>query len=424
MKEIKTVSPHAKVRIGIDNGHSMSKILYYLTESNLLKHAISSPEHVSLPYKSSSSLPSNPGMGLPEDRAWIRFAKKGDCHLIGKLAKSYRTAIDFNSPKIHALIPKITAIVGAICTKENLGKKGSSSEALSLTLDLIVLTPWEEYPKTNEGLKELEKGIKKALQSFYFQSQKFEIEVGSFQLLPEAGGLALLDQLLDEDYQRKIRYYFMVGDKTSTGMCFENGIIVPTLTMTSPIAFNDLSEKFLNKVPWLDKASLISAISTKIKKSKTLAEEETFTTETTINWELLIRESNPKKAARIKQKLEQNFEIALDEFWRVLSQRVTAKLPLPSHHNIDSVIRCGGTTDLLTAQIENYFKNATVTPPKGIGRLVKALGLEYNRFLTEQFFRQNLPLRFADIWGAMLVLAELFEIYFPPNATKPPLSKA
>ncbi|MGF1488946.1 MAG: ParM/StbA family protein [Prochloraceae cyanobacterium] len=397
MNQNKLPFRNSQIRIGIDNGHSTSKVLYYLVENNRLKYSVVRPEYICLSPENAPNLPN--GGTVPENLAWIQYTKGGDCHLIGQLAKSYSSLMDFNSPKINSLIPKILAIVGAICLKEE-----TSSV---VAIDLIILTPWGEYPKINSHLEKLEKDIRKALQSFYFQGQKFLVSLNSFSLLPEASGLAIFDQLLDKNSQYKRHYYFMVGDKTASGLYFADGLIVPEFSMTCDLAFNDLAHKFLTLVPSLDKASLSRAISTKLVKTRTLTSNDTFVSSTQVDWESLVRDSDRRTAAE----LEQNFEIALNQFWLVMAQKLNATLPLG--HHLHSVTRCGGTTDFLMPKLKQYFTNTALKTPSTVASsLVKALEIDRNHDLAVEFFRLNFPLRFADIWAAMLTLAGLFPLYW------------
>ena len=57
-------------------------------------------------------------MGLPEDNAWVRLSKSGECHAVGFVASNYRATTSIKKLKQESLMFKILATIGAIATRE------------------------------------------------------------------------------------------------------------------------------------------------------------------------------------------------------------------------------------------------------------------------------------------------------------------
>ena len=70
------------LKLVFDPGTSLSKILYIVNEG-VAKWMTMGAEYLILPSESAEELPIGNGMGKPEDNAWVRLAKKSECHAVG-----------------------------------------------------------------------------------------------------------------------------------------------------------------------------------------------------------------------------------------------------------------------------------------------------------------------------------------------------
>ena len=159
--------PKPILKLVVDPGTSLSKILYVVNEGTV-KWMTMGAEYLTLPSASAKSLPIDSGMGQPEDSAWVRLSKSGECHAVGFVASNYRATVSIKKLKHESLPFKILAAVGAIASREKLGN--------SFKLKLGVLLPESEYRLEHDWSSEL----KTALASFYFQDRQIKVKLTSF----------------------------------------------------------------------------------------------------------------------------------------------------------------------------------------------------------------------------------------------------
>ena len=112
--------PKPIIKLVVDPGTSVSKILYVVDEGTV-KWMTMGAEYLDLPSESAKSLPIDSGMGQPEDNAWVRLSKSGECHAVGFVASNYRATVSIKKLKHESLPFKILAAVGAIASREKLG---------------------------------------------------------------------------------------------------------------------------------------------------------------------------------------------------------------------------------------------------------------------------------------------------------------
>jgi hypothetical protein len=168
------------------------------------------------------------------------------------------------------------------------------------------------------------------------------------------------------------------------------------------------------KVPGLERENVLSAIQTNLTRKYSIVhkayEYEAPTTD--FWWARLVPSTNAHELLAQKAILDTAYSTSLKEYWLLLSNWLDAELPLRSE--IDAVIRCGGVSDLLAAQVEKLFRYKPIYVPKAYSsNVLKPLGLEDKGREKEyiEFTKLNLHTRLVDAWGFFAI----FSGYKNPN---------
>ena len=372
-----------------DPGTSLSKILYQRENSSQIKYLTMEPELMVLPPSSLSNLPVNSGLGKPEDNAWVRLKKSGDCYAVGRVAIEYRATMSMNKLKYESLTPKILAAIGAIATKENLGNK--------FKLNLGVLIPFGEYANKDELASEL----KSELSSFYFQHERYQISLESYRCVAEGAGLALafVRYKSVEEFRNLNIAYLMLGYRNTSLLLFRQGTLSQKQSNTTQLGFYDLIDKLISKVSGLSRDEVQSAIATSIQEEFDQTAARQLTKQITkIVVEDLIKATDPEKAQKETEELKAAITTATEEYWRLLKSWLQEVL-LPSRQ-LDSLVLCGGAGEFFTEQLEQFCNQEKISLVR-TGSVTKEMleYLELDSYQEQEFKEKNLGLRFADVWG-------------------------
>lgn len=379
--------------VSYDAGTSLSKILYQLG-SGTVKYLTMEPEVMTLPASSASSLPNSSGLGKPEDNAWVRLHLEGECFVTGKVARNYRATVSIKRLKHESLVPKILAALGAIATKEGLDQ---------FNLDLAVLIPFGEYSSRDE----LEKELRSAVETFYFQNRQCQVKLQRYNCIAEAGGLVF--SYIHRNglckFQNQTLVYLMFGYRNTSLLLFREGTLSQTESSTTQLGFYDFIDKFTHKVPGISREEVQAAIITLSKGYHNLERaQREYEQVTHISVNDLIKSKNTEKAELQKIKIQAALETATQEYWQLLTQWLYEILP--PLNQLNGVIYCGGASHLFLSQICTYFDNnqsilyLTNSEEK---QLLKAL--ELNEYEQKNFKIQNLAVRFVDVWGVFVKFA-------------------
>lgn len=391
--------PKKKLIACIDVGSSLSKVIYQVGSS--INYLLMQPEHLALPPESAPQLPPDSGLGRPEDNAWIRFKKDAECHAIGRVALDYKAFVNFKTLKSQIATPKILAAIGAISEREQLPE--------NFCLDLGVLLPWGEI----QSREQLETELKAALRSFYFRTRRIKVTLERFGCVPEASGAAMWDAKYNANFRSQNRAYLMFGHRNTSLLFFRNGTLSRKESSTTKLGFYDLIDKMRQKVPGLEREDVLSAIQTDLTRKYSIVHRgyEYEAPETNFWWARLLNFTSPDYLAQ-KALLTTAYETSLKEYWLLLSNWLDSELPLLNE--IDTVVRCGGVSDLLTAQMKKYFRITPIYVPDAYSsNVLKPLGLEDKGREKEyiEFTKQNLHTRLVDAWGFFAI----FSGYKNPN---------
>ncbi len=389
--------PSQRLVVVFDSGTSVLKILYVVND-NRVKWMTMGAEYFPLPASRADSLNLDLGRGEPEDHAWFRMSKSGECHTVGLLARNQRATTSIKKTKKELLVYKIMAAIGAIASREEL--------LSSFELELGVLIPYNEYRHLKED--GWVAGLKKALASFYFQGQRLRVKLLDFLCMPEGYGIAnYLNQESEKesaDFNRGNSALIMLGHRNTSCLFFRRGTISQPESGTSMLGFHTLLEKLLDKFPGLSSADLINAMTTSTKEEWNCYRDNFHYSEqaTTINWAQLLGSQELEEEKL--QRWQLCFDESLAEYWRLLADWLDEILPTTEKVNV--MVFAGGSYHLLTSQLSEYAesKGARSWETEAKNHLKKYL-LWQNAPQKERFMRENLGLRFADAWGFFLKFA-------------------
>ena len=360
-----------KLTVCYDPGTSLTKVLYQ-TADNLVKHLTIEPEIIELPAGFAKSLPLSSGLGKPQDNAWVRLDRDGDCYVVGRLAKNYSSGTSFKQLNHTSIVPKLLAAIGAIAQREKIGD--------NFEVNLGLLLPYREIANR----RELERQISQSLRKFYFRDRLLCLRLAHCYCLAEGGGIALSTVQLKgiESFKNQTIAFIVLGYRHTSVLLFKQGTLLQQKSATMQLGFYDLLEKFCNYVPGLSREQVRKAIVTEVNQGAYC---------TRIAWGDLLSLSSGNER---EDDLVEAFELAKQEYWRLIDAWLDETLP-PSRQ-LDSVICGGGAAALLEQNLKDRFGYLEFARTQQ-RQLLQALQL--NRRDAKTFDRRNLAARFADCWG-------------------------
>ena len=398
-------SPKAKskpkpiIKLVVDPGTSLSKILYIVDEGTV-KWMTMGAEYLTLPTASAKSLPIDSGMGQPEDNAWVRLSKTGECHAVGFVASNYRATVSIKKLKHESLPFKILAAVGAIAQREKLGN--------NFELELGILLPYSEYLLEKDWLAEL----KTALASFYFQDRLFKVKLASFSCKPEGYGIAKFTSRCESaDYfHQGNTAVVMLGYRNTSCLFFRRGTVSKPESGTTDLGFYTLLDKLIEKVPSLSRSDILKAIKSEYEKTYgRVGNNQTYfnykESPAEINFASLVKSTTSELMEKEMSKIKLNYDISLNEYWSLLKNWLEETLPRTSE--IDAFVLGGGSYDLLEDHFSSYVNNlsAQYFCCDSANELKKYL-LYGKDPRKERFIKESLAVRFADVWGFFVPFIE------------------
>jgi hypothetical protein len=374
-----------------DPGTSLSKILYRIGNRGKLKFLTMEAETLDLPASSASTLPKECFAGKNSDRAWVRLSSNGDCHLIGRLALDYQASISIKKLKCKFLVPKILAAVAAIASDEKLPS--------TLNLELSVLLPFNEYNSRSE----LELDLSKAIKNFWFRDCNYQVNLIKYNSYIEGFGIACAQTIAIgmEQFRSQRLVYLMFGYRNTSLLFSRNGNLFQSESCSTKLGFYKSIDFTANKLSGLSREEIQSAIRTRTEgfyNPNTASREYKQVTEIVIDD--LITTSDPSKIEREKEAIISAIEVAIEEYWLLLENWLDEALPPLS--NLDGLTYCGGASEFLADRLSEYFKSKnkslSLKPTEAISDSLE-LALELNSYQQKLWEKQNLGVRFADIWG-------------------------
>lgn len=384
--------PKPILKLVVDPGTSLSKILYVVDEGTV-KWMTMGAEYLTLPSESAKSLPIDSGMGQPEDNAWVRLSKSGECHAVGFVASNYRATVSIKKLKHESLPFKILAAVGAIAQREKLGN--------NLKLKLGILLPMNEYRLEHDWSSEL----KTALSSFYFQDRLFKVKLASFDCKPEGYGMAkFISRCESADYfHQGNTAVIMLGYRNTSCLFFRRGTVSKPESGTTDLGFYTLLDKLIEKVPSLTRSDILKAIYCESEETYgRVGNNQTYfsykESPAEINFASLVTSAPAESVEKELENIKLNYDISLNEYWSLLKNWLEETLPRTNE--INAFVLGGGSYDLLSNHFSGYVNSlsAKCFDTQSANELKKYL-LYGKDPRKERFMRESLAVRFADVWG-------------------------
>ncbi|MDJ0573327.1 MAG: ParM/StbA family protein [Pleurocapsa sp. MO_192.B19] len=384
--------PKPILKLVVDPGTSLSKILY-VVNSDTVKWMTMGAEYLTLPRESAKSLPIDNGMGQPEDNAWVRLSKSGECHAVGFVASNYRATASIKKLKHESLPFKILAAVGAIAQREKLGN--------NFKLKLGILLPYSEYRSSHDWSSEL----KTALSSFWFQAQLLKIKLSSFSCKPEGYGIAKFTNRCESaDYfHQGNTAVVMLGYRNTSCLFFRRGTVSKPESGTTDLGFYTLLDKLIEKIPSMTRSDILKAMSSEFEESYgRVGNNQTYfsykESSATINFASLVKSAPSELVEKEMEKIKNAYDLSLNEYWSLLKNWLSETLPRTSE--IDAFVLAGGSCDLLSNHFSSYVNSLSAKC------FCTNSANELKRYLLygkdprkERFMRESLAVRFADVWG-------------------------
>ncbi|MDJ0592320.1 MAG: ParM/StbA family protein [Pleurocapsa sp. MO_226.B13] len=382
-----------------DPGTSLSKILY-VVNNGTVKWMTMGAEYLSLPSESAESLPIDNGMGLPEDNAWVRLSKSGECHAVGFVARNQLAKTSIKKLKHESLMFKLLGSIGAIAKREKLGS--------SFNLELGVLLPLSEYRLEQDWSVEL----KSALSSFYFQTQRFRVKLSDFLCMPEGYGIAMTAHRGNnaKKFKEGNTAIVMLGYRNTSCLFLRRGTVSKPESGTTDLGFYTLLDKLIEKVPGLSREDILKAIKNDFDESyRRVSSNKTYFTYreklATINFVSLVKSNSPESIQIESEKIKNAYNTSLNEYGRLLKNWLEEILPRIKE--IDAFVFAGGSYDLLSNQLDNYARsNEAESLYTDSAEQLKKYLLWCDVPGKERFMRDSLASRFADAWGFFVDFAE------------------
>lgn len=376
-----------------DGGTSISKILFRVGDGDV-RWMIMEPEHIALPAESAANLPDDSGMGKPEDNAWVRLNKTGECHAIGLVARNYKASVSIKNLKCQSLVFKILAAIGAIAERENLPDE--------LELELGIMLPFGEYASSEDLFGDL----KAALKSFYFRFRRLKVKLADCLCVPEGFGAAKFTSSIKADYfYGGNTAHVMLGYRNTSCLFFRRGTLSSYESSTTTLGFYDLLSKVCSKVPGISKDDLGRSIYTSSENVFNRARLETkpvFKTE--IAFQNLALNHDASKASLEVERLKQAYQTSLEEYWILLTNWLNESLP--RNRELDAIVYSGGACVLLEEKLREYTasRNALHHTSGATEQVQK--NLKVSKQEEKEFVAKNLAIRFADAWGFFVDFAD------------------
>ena len=384
-----------KLEIGLDLGTSISKALYLVngsTKGDRCKYMTMGSQSLNLPLTSKKYLPKNLEMGLPEDNAWIETGEK--VVAIGRMATEYRGGTKIKPLKADLAVPKIMAMIGAIAQKEKLGKE--------IDLDIAILLPYSEIASKNDLIANL----KEQLVNFEFQGVPLSVKLNQWEIKPEGSGLAMLRYLNNEKrFNQTTQIYLMLGHRNTTLLVFQRGSFSAMHSGTTENGFYDCIDKLREKLPGVDRETVMRAISCQGKVIRDWQKEIYLFTnrKITIDFSQIVRS---EESSKIKEANDAFFE-SLEEYWGLIADWLDETLP--AMKLIDELCVCGGGAAFLTSYLQKKLEKVELSQlTKEMNEFWEALGYK-ERDYPQELIEQNLIERMLDVWGMFAIFSNYLE---------------
>lgn len=383
------------IRICVDPGASISKILYcinnqnnqlLLMDSTLRKMNIDSISH-------SVNMSNNPAQN-----AWVRIRESDLPVAVGFLAKNNYGRVRLDLPKYSLAIYKILAAIGAIAVSNNLKK---------IRVVLGVLLPYGELGNREDLFEKLKTAIKTG---FYFQEKKILVKLEDVECVPEGYGLIKLASHLNAQQWSRGQdlSVLMYGERNTSCLTFSDGALVKKHSSTVDIGFHRVKENLGSMRPGL-KPEIIDRVLPRLAFSSfsRTSNIEIFSKDCQeICW---LASTAGYSTESEREKIVEAIEKVKLDVWLLLTEWLDVVFP-PS---TTGIVISGGASHLWKPYLMKKFQ--WVTMPRitwlrqWIPHLMKIINLHYQ---GEEIEQELMAYRNLDIYGYWCDFQDSFPVGF------------
>ncbi|AFZ15654.1 hypothetical protein Cri9333_4891 (plasmid) [Crinalium epipsammum PCC 9333] len=392
-----------KITLAIDPGASLTKVIAEVEGIKETYLVTMLPEVASVSRETLENYRSGKGQlgsPRPEDEAWVEW--ENQIYLVGSFARDFSGDVGLKELKYERAIYKTSAIIGVIIDKASSTKRNVNN----ITLELVVLLPWNEYEDRNR----LKDQLTKILADYTFRGQPLKVKLTNFLCRPEGSGLAMVrvkQKGLDWFRDRTLAV-LMFGHRNVTALQFSGGRMVKG---ESPeIGFMKLEDKVLERTSGQKPLELSRAIFQ--ADYLMMNRPDNFSSiklENTAAIQGLARSRDPEFRLSEIKKITEAITSSRAEYWQELEQWLDRCLP----RDLDEVIICGGAGVYLKPELNKYFgvreKSQLPRLPQPGDRpivpicwgadITEQVETAFDKLKTERHQKEALAFRLIDIFG-------------------------
>ncbi|MGB3207504.1 MAG: ParM/StbA family protein [Crinalium sp.] len=394
-----------KITVGIDPGASLTKVIADVEGEKEIFFVTMSPEISEVSRETLADYRSGKGQlgsARPEDEAWVEW--DGHIYLVGSFSRDFSGDAGIEELKYERAIYKTAAVVGVIIDK--VSSSSTKRNLNNITLELVVLLPWNEY----EDRKKFKDRLTKILADYSFRGQPLKVKLTNFLCRPEGSGLAMvrINQKGIDWFRDRTLAILMFGHRNVTALQFSGGRMVKG---ESPeLGFMKLENKVLERTSGQKPFELSQAIF-QANHFITSREDDflSIELENTAAIKGLARSRDLEFRSSEIKNITEAITSARAEYWKELERWLDRCLP----RRLDEVIICGGAGVYLKPELNKYFgvpeKYAMNRAPQPGDRpivpvcwgadMTSEVEKAFDRLKTERHQEEALAFRLIDIFG-------------------------
>ena len=305
-----------KITVGIDPGASLTKVIAEVEGDKESYFVTMSPEisQVSRATLENYRLGRGQlGSARPEDEAWVEW--ENNIYLVGSFARDFSGDAGIEELKYERAIYKTSAVIGVII--DQVSSSSTKRNLNNITLELVVLLPWNEY----EDRKKFEDRLTKILADYSFRGQPLKVKLTKFLCRPEGSGLAMVraKQKGLNWFRDRTLAVLMFGHRNVTALQFSGGRMVKG---ESPeLGFMKLENKVLERTSGQKPFELSQAIFQ--ANHFIMSREDDFTSiklENTAAIQGLARSRDPEFRSSEIKNITEAITSSRAEYWKELER--------------------------------------------------------------------------------------------------------
>lgn len=265
-----------------------------------------------------------------ETQMWIKSGERS--YAVGQLAKvKFRAQLGLSSLKSESAIAKVLGAVWVLHRELSLPAK--------FTIALSVLLPPGEYADRDR----FKRSLSQALQRFETPTGTVQVSLSHLACLPEGGGIAMVQQQQDPNFNQKTKTIAMIGTRNASALIYQGG--VESGLYSCDLGFVAMVRGVLQRTSGYDLETLLPLIAQ--------------AGETPMPYHF-VKVSRRSTEADRQSELQELVQAVLEARKEYLFNLVSwYREVLPSVW--DELIFCGGTAEYLSSELLSVFQSRTQT---------------------------------------------------------------